>query len=442
MTLTADHVEAVRAVLADEWAAANPQTPDEITEFYVNAQGLEDDLNLFHSLPERQEWTETLVTMAKRFDARLVIDIGSGAGHDLRALRDAGVNAVGIEPNKRLRRRCDWAGLLVYRAVESTPIEDAQILNCIDVLEHIPDPETWLGEIAERASIGTYLFETCAVWDAKTPLHLPSNRGWAPGRCLETHGFKRLGMQGRLSMWRKVQDGPIAQTHLVVCAGERISVATHRAILALMKTENGSFNWIPSEATEAGLLRARSNWVSKWYRDTCGDVCLLVDADIRFQPQDAMHLVQVAREKRSIVVAAYPTKDGHNLTIKPLEDTGTLTFGPDAPPLEIRWGATGFMAIHRDVLDAIIPTLPLCSPATEHAFWPVFNLDFVRDELPDGSDDWQLMGEDFTICERARNQGFRVWMDPTIQIDHMSGLVPVNYMNMDRIRALGEIPSD
>ena len=434
----AEKVASVRGALADEWAEANPRTPDEITAFYRNARTLADDLDAFHQLPQRQEWTDTLVKVAKQIDSGLIIDIGSGAGHDLRALRAAGVTAQGVEPNDALREACVLDGFGMSSDVSLAPIEDAAILNCIDVLEHVPDPESWLGGIAGRAKVGTLLLETCAVWDAGTPLHLPANRGWAPGRCLQSHGWDKIAFQDRMTVWKRQQAGPIHQTHIAVCASDSITVHTHRSVLNLMAhVARGKDNWISSEATEAGLLRARSVWMSTWYRTTCGDVCLLVDADIRFLPQDAMHLVQVARELRSIVVAAYPTKDGANLTIKPLMEEGQIQFGPDQPPIPIRWGATGFMAVHRDVMDALIPTLPLCNSKGPHSFWPIFSMDLIRED-----DDHMLLLDDFGLCERARDLGFTVWLDPTIMVDHMSGLIGVNYMNMDAVRALSKAEPD
>lgn len=431
--VTAPYDEAmvdVRAALADEWVAANPTTPDEITEFYRRARWLQADLDVFHQDPQRQQWTQTLVNVARNREASLVIDIGSGAGHDLYALRNAGVAVWGVEPNDALRDACSIDDIPMSRDVRDAPIEDADVLNCIDVLEHIPDPETWLGAIVERAKVGTILLETCPTWDAGTPLHLPENRGWAPGRCLQAHGWDKVASQDRMGVWERLQTTPLHQAHIVVCAGGDISIHTHSSILGLIQHDLPEFSWKPSAATESGLLLARSFWASKWYRETNSDVFLTVDGDIGFQPQDAMHVVQVAREKRSVVVAAYPTRDGANLALRWLEDSGQVRFGPDEEPLPIRWAATGFMAIHRDVLDAMIPTLPLCDSRKRTAHWPIFKLDLLHEK-----DEWQSLGEDFAFSERARNLGFTIWLDPTIMLNHFNGSIGVNYMNMEKVHA-------
>ncbi len=383
----------------------------------------------------RDRWQRILVEISRNNNVGLVVDIGSGEGHDLHALRDAGVNAVGVEPNDYLRDRSIVAdGLTMYRDVADAPIEEADILNIIDVLEYTPNPDAWLGGIASRGKIGAILLETSAVWEAPA---LRENRGWAPGRVLQSHGWDRIATAERMSAWQRFEAGPINQTYIVVCTSTSLSIKTHQSILGLLRSDqDGTYNWVPSESTEAGLLRARSGWASKWYRDTCGDGFLMIDSDIGFKPQDAMHIAQVGREKQSIVVGAYPTKDGKNLTIRPLEDFGELSFGPDEPPRPIRWGPTGYMWVPRVVLDAVIPTIPLCGAHLPHSMWPIFNLDFTRDPLPDGSDGWQLLGEDFTLCERALNLGFTIWLDPTIEVDHWSGLIPVNIRNMQAVAAL------
>lgn len=433
MTVAINRGTVVRAALADEWAAANPATPDEIYQFYVHARGLRDDLEEFHKDPQRREWTKTLVNVARNSGAQLVVDIGSGAGHDLRALRDAGFNVVGVEPNDTLRDECFADGFTMCSDVALAPIESANVLNCIDVLEHIPDPERWLGSIAERAQVGTVLLETCATFDSGTPLHLAANRGWAPGHCLQAHGWDKIGSQDRMGVWKRLQALPLRQAHVVVCASGSLSIQTHNSLLALIQHDSPEFSWRPSAASESGLLLARSFWASKWYRETNSDVFLTIDSDIGFAPQDAMHVVQLAREKRSIVVAAYPTRDGANLAIRPLQDKGKLKFGPDEAPVPIRWAGLGFMGVHRDVLDAMIPTLPLCDARKRTAHWPLFRIDMLHEH-----DEYQEMGEDYGFCEAARDLGFTIWLDPTIMLNHFNGGIAVNYMNMESVHAVSQ----
>src|SRR5262249_2966 len=92
--------QSLRSPPPPKWNARNAPTPDEIFAFYRDSTSLADDLEMFHRDEERQRWTAALVyvaggirdaqrTLEQPEDVR-VVDIGAGAGHDARALRDSG----------------------------------------------------------------------------------------------------------------------------------------------------------------------------------------------------------------------------------------------------------------------------------------------------------------------------------------------------------------
>jgi hypothetical protein len=86
--------------------------------------------------------------------------------------------------------------------------------------------------------------------------------------------------------------------------------------------------------------------------------------------------------------------------------------------------------VHRDVLDALIPTLPLCDSKERSAHWPIFNMKLIHE-----NDEWRSMGEDYGFDEMVGDLGFTVWLDPTVMINHFNGNIAVNYMNMEQIHA-------
>lgn len=427
--------EEARAALAAAWASRAPSTAEAVNAFYRECPGelMADDLAHFHSFPERQRWTGCIVHVAKTPGVERVVDIGCGAGHDLMALAEAlpALDLYGVEPNEGLRSGLGQRFPVVDDAAYA-PIETADLLVCIDVLEHIPEPETWLTSIATRAKVGAMLVEATATEDCGTPLHLPDNRGWHPGRALRRAGWELIDESGRLRVWRRFRAESMARTPIVLCANREISVKTFDSVLRLVETRTDEFDWRPGRAAESGLLRARSIWTSKWYREHCDDGFLMVDADIEFQPEDAEKIVRLGRETRSIAVAAYAVRDGAHLAIRALDPQAGLTFGPNLPPVEIRWGATGFMYVHRDVLDAMIPTLPLCHATQPWALWPMFDFQVVPDDL-NGDLNW--LSEDWTFTERARALGFKVWLDPTVTLTHW-GAAPVTVRNLEAVHAL------
>jgi SAM-dependent methyltransferase len=87
--------------------------------------------------------------------SRVVLDIGSGAGHDLELLACAGIVAVGAEPSRAFcdatRRRLaehDVHALVVRATGESLPLRDGAVDGCrIErVLQHVVDPIAVLRE--------------------------------------------------------------------------------------------------------------------------------------------------------------------------------------------------------------------------------------------------------------------------------------------------------
>jgi SAM-dependent methyltransferase len=435
LPLASPTAEEARAALAAVWASQAPQTAEDVETFYRTcpADLLTADLDVFHADAERQRWTDALVHVARTQDVRLIVDIGCGAGHDLKALRgkvshDACI--TGVEPNDEMRHRLMADGFAVAPSVKGAPIESADLLSCFDVLEHVPDPETFLTGIATRAKIGAMFLETTATTDCGTPLHLTENRGWHPGRAFRRAGWDCIDESGRLRVWRRFSTEPMTRQPIVVCANREVSVHTYDSVLRLMHTRSEEFDWNPGRAAESGLLRARSVWASKWYREYVDDGFLMIDSDIEFDPDAAEKVVRLGREKRSIAVAAYSVRDGGHMAIRGMD--GAIAFGPDEPPAEIRFGATGFMYVHRDVLDAMIPTLPLCHANQPWALWPMFDFQVVPDELSGG---FNWLSEDWWFCERARQLGFRVWLDPTVMLTHW-GHVPVTVRNMTAVHAI------
>src|SRR3954468_231007 len=429
-TLPVD-AKTAREALAQEWNERNPQTPEEILEFYRTSEHLNDDLTAFHQEPFRQKWTEALVHVARSGKAKIAIDIGCGAGHDLKALQIAGIGKItGVEPNDILRTSLQEEGFHVVARVEDANIERADILSCFDVLEHVPDPEFFLGDIASRAQLGAVMLETCATFDVGTPLHLSSNRGWRTGRCMETHGWEKIAEEDRIRVWQRRATKNRVSTALLPVCFRSLSVPTHKSIVNLLIDDpENKLGWREFPANEAGLLRARNVSASRWYVETADDVFLMIDDDQEFQPKDAARIVQLCRDGHDIIAAAYPVRDGTQLAIRTLTNEPVM-FGDGCEPFEVRFAGTGFFAVHRRVLDAMIPTLPLVFGAHVWAYWPMFAFSVVPDEQAGGFNE---LSEDYNLCERARALGFKVWIDPQIKLNHY-GQVPVSVRNMNKVK--------
>lgn len=421
-----------REALAREWASFAPSTPDQVTEFYKQSTHLAADLDAFHSSPERQQWTDALIHVAQQAQATTIVDIGSGAGHDLMALWKAGsYNLHGVEPNDRLRGKCIEIATM-HSDVSTAPIETADLISCFDVLEHVVNPEQFFDSIARRAKVNALLLETCATFDTGTPLHLKENRGWKPGHCLEAAGWMKRGQSDRMRVWQKASDGQTGvHTALLICAYRSVSLPTVSCVLNLLDDPANPYGWRVSLNGEAGINRSRSIMASRWYTETADDVFLMLDDDIIFSPEEAERLVTLCREGHDIICAGYPVRDGGHVALRGYGHA-PFSFGPAEPPVEIRYASTGFLAVHRRVLDTLIPTLPLCHGNQPWAFWPLFDFKTIEDEAAGGHN---YLSEDWNFCQMALDAGFKVWLDPSIRLKHL-GLVPITVANMEAVHAV------
>lgn len=428
--------QTARAALADEWRALNPQTPEEIARFYQTAQGIGADLDAWHASPDRQEATRMLVHVAKESGAQYIVDIGCGAGHDLLALAEALPVAWlgGIEPNAGLRAQLRAHNIPCLPSVEQAgaPLAQADLLICIDVLEHIPDPETFLAGIAQRARVGCLLFETTATFDTGTPLHLPANRGWHPGRVLEKHGWElvdRAGEGARVRVWRREAETGRQRASLLLCAYRSLTPATMEAVLHLIA---GNVGWrLRTKVGDAMISRSRGILVSAWFRECADDVMLFLDDDIVFSQQDADRLIELCRNGYDIIGGAYPVHNGAHFACRMLPGVTDVTFGPDQPPIEVQYLATGFLAVHRRVIDALVATMNLCHANETWSYWPLFPQLTVENESVGG---YEILSEDWGFIELARRAGFKAWLDPQTILQHAS-MVPVSVKNMEAVHA-------
>jgi hypothetical protein len=164
---------------------------------------------------------------------------------------------------------------------------------------------------------------------------------------------------------------------------------------------------------DAAIYRARARVVTSWWQNTPDDCFLMIDDDVFFNPKDATRIIQRCREMRSIVCGAYSTKGATHFACQLYPDQ-VVSFGPDAPLTEIKYPATGFMAVHRDVIDALIKTEPLCNLEYTGGYYPLFR-PLLNEYMPG---QWEELTEDYSFGERARRAGFKVYLDPSIPIHH------------------------
>lgn len=163
------------------------------------------------------------------------------------------------------------------------------------------------------------------------------------------------------------------------------------------------------QSKDALITRMRSVGATHFLEQGAGDVLVMVDHDLGWEAGDLEHLVRVCLDMESVVGGVY-SKRGFGLGVP-------IRFGqygeyvvPDDRVVECQYVATGFMAIHRKVLEAMRPTLPM----TIHGYYPFFEAPTVTHA--DGR--IENLSEDYDFCNKARALGFQVWADLKPQLTH------------------------
>jgi len=161
------------------------------------------------------------------------------------------------------------------------------------------------------------------------------------------------------------------------------------------------------------VSRARNLLAQDMLDSDCTDL-MFIDADINFEAADIFRLMAWTSDPKRGIVAGVPrTRSTAKQYIATLDqDDGELTM--DGMGLvRAQRVATAFMMVRRDVfetLNAAHPEWRYYDERTKRTVPCIFDF-LLTDE--------GYVGEDYLFCDRAREQGFEVWIDPTIKLGHM-----------------------
>ena len=161
------------------------------------------------------------------------------------------------------------------------------------------------------------------------------------------------------------------------------------------------------------VSRARNLLVQDLIESPCTDL-LFIDSDINFEPEDILRLMAWTSDPKKGIVAGVPrTRSEQKTYIATLdEDADGLTMN-GMGLVRAQRVATAFMMVRRDVFETLIEA---------HPEWKYF--DGRSGRMVPCLFDFELteegyMGEDYLFCDRVREQGFEVWIDPSISLGHM-----------------------
>ena len=195
-------------------------------------------------------------------------------------------------------------------------------------------------------------------------------------------------------------------------AWRAVEIEHLQSVLDLCRTPNMIYE---PQIGDALIERARSIVATRFLYDTDCDVLLTMDSDIIFARADALKLCEQAME-HDVVCGLYVTRRIDKCV-------PTSYFNVDVPVeighqrlTPLRWGASGFMAVARRVIEKLAqdPEMPLCHEGEAWRFHP-FYLPFVA---PDENGRPILLSEDYAFTQRAIDAGFGVWLNAAVDLHH------------------------
>jgi hypothetical protein len=230
---------------------------------------------------------------------------------------------------------------------------------------------------------------------------------------------------------------PINLVVATPCFGGQISVLFAASLFKLQKLIRSYSDLnlkILFKDGDALITRARASLIAQFLDDPSATHLLFIDADIGFEPEQVLRLIQCGAD---MCAAVYPIKridwDRVRTTIESgranpgaaalkyvfeVEDPNAVV--ASAGFVRVRYAGTGFLMIRRQALEK------MCTRYSE--------LKFKRDHSTDAAtasdnrfalfecmigDDGTYLSEDFAFCKRWTDIGGEIWADLDSKLNHV-----------------------
>ena len=185
---------------------------------------------------------------------------------------------------------------------------------------------------------------------------------------------------------------------------------------------------------DALITRARASLISQFLDDPSATHLLFIDADIGFEPEQVLRLLQCGAE---MCAAVYPVKridwDKVKKTIdsaRPNPAAASLQYvfeveDPNAVVakagfVKVRYAGTGFLMIRRQALEKMCAQYPLLQYKRDHSIDATAASDkrFALFECMI-DEDGTYLSEDFAFCKRWTDMGGEIWADLDSKLHHV-----------------------
>ena len=251
-------------------------------------------------------------------------------------------------------------------------------------------------------------------------------------------------MTSLMSTALEMADGPASSAvNLVVatpCFGGQISVHYAASLFKLQKLVQsyGNLNLkVLFKDGDALITRARASLISQFLDDPGATHLLFVDADIGFEPEQVLRLIQCGAD---MCAAVYPIKridwDKVKTTIEaarpnPAAAALKYVFEVEDPNaviakagfVKVRYAGTGFLMIRRQALERMCAQYPQLQFKRDHSIDATTASDnrFALFECMI-AEDGTYLSEDFAFCKRWIEMGGEIWADLDSKLRHVGPL--------------------
>lgn len=221
------------------------------------------------------------------------------------------------------------------------------------------------------------------------------------------------------------------------CFGGQISVLYAASLFKLQKAIRAysdlSLKVLFKEG-DALITRARASLISQFLDDPSATHLLFIDADIGFEPEQVLRLIQCGADMSA---AVYPIKridwDKVKTTIEtarpnPAAAALKYVFEVDNPNaviaragfVKVRYAGTGFLMIRREALERMCAQYPQLKFKRDHSLDAATVSDnrFALFECLIGEDGTYL-SEDFAFCKRWTDIDGEIWADLYSRLSHV-----------------------
>lgn len=162
-----------------------------------------------------------------------------------------------------------------------------------------------------------------------------------------------------------------------------------------------------------GIARTRNNLAWHFLTQTTCEFIFFVDSDIPFDP---VQLDRIVSHNLPICGGLYPKKQGVLSWV--VSSLAGEAPAPISNLLKVKETGTGFLCIRRDVLEKMVKKFPDImyrgDPSPDAQRWDFF---------PMHAKEGRYLSEDWFFCHRARECGYDVMVDTSVQLKHVGKII-------------------